>query len=44
PQIEENSSDHENSLQPLSQDLQLSYQEWPEFQQLAAQDALKKNN
>ncbi|CAG8632421.1 15160_t:CDS:2, partial [Cetraspora pellucida] len=41
PQIEENNSDHRDSLQPLLQDLQLKYQEWPEFQQLAVQDALK---
>ncbi|CAG8771991.1 8889_t:CDS:2 [Cetraspora pellucida] len=40
-QIEENSSDPENPLQPLLHDLQQRYQEWPEFQQLVAQDTLK---
>ncbi|CAG8798074.1 9350_t:CDS:1, partial [Cetraspora pellucida] len=39
--VEENSSDPENPLQPLLHDLQQRYQEWPEFQQLVAQDTLK---
>ncbi|CAG8761600.1 15595_t:CDS:2, partial [Funneliformis caledonium] len=36
PQADENTSLHEDTLQPLLRNLQKRYQEWPKFQQVAA--------
>ncbi|CAG8497947.1 8419_t:CDS:2 [Scutellospora calospora] len=41
PQIEDNTSYSEDSLQLFLQDLQQRYQEWPEFQQSVAREILK---
>ncbi|CAG8640102.1 1320_t:CDS:2, partial [Cetraspora pellucida] len=39
--IEENTFHYEDTLDPLLQDLQQRYQEWPESRQLEAQEKLK---